>query len=124
MVERGAGTRSWPLSPYQVNVSFDNSRICGESGWFGPLEPMTPLAPPEVAGRQWDYPAGYNLATTVRNLTSRLPLRHCAGSRTVTIFCGLSSRRARTRPRVKHGRFAARDRILRARQSTQRESQH
>jgi hypothetical protein len=30
------------------------------------LTPITPLAPPEVAGRQWDYPAGYNLSTLSR----------------------------------------------------------
>lgn len=30
--------------------------------WFGPLDPMTPIAPPEVAGRQFDYPVGFNLA--------------------------------------------------------------
>lgn len=29
--------------------------------WFGPLTPPNPIAPPEVAGRELDYPAGYNL---------------------------------------------------------------
>jgi len=29
--------------------------------WFGPLNPMAPTAPPEVAGRQFDFPSGYNL---------------------------------------------------------------
>ncbi len=29
--------------------------------WFGPQQPMPPVAPPEVAGRQFDYPSGYNL---------------------------------------------------------------
>ena len=38
----------------------------GAANWFGPLDPITPLAPPEVAGRQWDYPAGYNLSTLPR----------------------------------------------------------
>lgn len=31
------------------------------TAWFGPLQPLSPLAPPEVAGRQWDYPVGANL---------------------------------------------------------------
>ena len=29
--------------------------------WFGPLEPLQPQAPPEVRGRQFDYPFGANL---------------------------------------------------------------
>ncbi len=29
--------------------------------WFGPSQPLQPVAPPEVAGRQWDYPFGANL---------------------------------------------------------------
>jgi hypothetical protein len=34
--------------------------------WFGPLNPMSPSAPPEVAGRIFDFPSGYNLDTTPR----------------------------------------------------------
>lgn len=67
MAERGAGQRSWSLSPYEVNVSFAAATKVGEStGWFGPSAPVTPLAPPEIAGRQWDFPAGYNLSTLSR----------------------------------------------------------
>jgi hypothetical protein len=29
--------------------------------WFGPLQPLALMAPPEVKGRQWDYPFGANL---------------------------------------------------------------
>ena len=29
--------------------------------WFGPLQPLQPMAPPEVKGRRWDYPFGANL---------------------------------------------------------------
>jgi hypothetical protein len=29
--------------------------------WFGPRQPLQPMAPPEVKGRQWDYPFGANL---------------------------------------------------------------
>ncbi len=33
----------------------------GPADWFGPGEPMAPMAPPEVKGRQFDYPVGWNL---------------------------------------------------------------
>src|SRR5271154_1560976 len=29
--------------------------------WFGPMQPLQPMAPAEVAGRRFDYPVGYNL---------------------------------------------------------------
>jgi len=35
--------------------------------WFGPLEPLAPMAPPSTAGRQFDYPSGYNIVTTPRS---------------------------------------------------------
>jgi len=67
MAERGAGQRHWSLSPYEVNVSFAAGTKAGNGGsWFGPSTPVTPLAPPEIAGRQWDFPAGYNLSTLSR----------------------------------------------------------
>jgi len=67
MVERGAGQRSWSLTPYEVNVSFAAATKAGQgAGWFGPSAPVKPLAPPEIAGRQWDFPAGYNLSTLSR----------------------------------------------------------
>src|ERR1700757_3333716 len=67
MADRGLGQRTWPLSPYEVNISFARTNSATQAeDWFGPLTPNTPLAPPEVAGRQWDYPAGYNLSTLSR----------------------------------------------------------
>lgn len=36
--------------------------------WFGPLQPLNDFAPQDVAGRQWDYPTGYNLQVTPRPL--------------------------------------------------------
>jgi hypothetical protein len=35
--------------------------------WFGPQQPLTPQAPPEVKGRQWDYPFGVNLSYVPRS---------------------------------------------------------
>ncbi|NLR74219.1 phage portal protein [Leeia aquatica] len=41
--------------------------VTGETpAWFGPMQPFPPQAPPEVAGRQMDYPTGYNLRQTPR----------------------------------------------------------
>lgn len=34
--------------------------------WFGPLNPIQPIAPNEQKGRQFDYPVGYNLRITPR----------------------------------------------------------
>src|ERR1700690_256480 len=34
--------------------------------WFGPLQPMKPLAPESLRGRAFDYPVGYNLRVTPR----------------------------------------------------------
>ena len=34
--------------------------------WFGPGVPFAPIAPPDVAGRTWDFPAGYNFQNTPR----------------------------------------------------------
>ncbi|MDE2229914.1 MAG: phage portal protein [Alphaproteobacteria bacterium] len=35
-------------------------------GWFGPLAPMPPQAPADVAGRAFDFPSGYNLVQRPR----------------------------------------------------------
>lgn len=37
--------------------------------WFSPLQPLPDYAPPETAGRQWDFPVGYNLQQTPRPLS-------------------------------------------------------
>src|SRR5258708_10481300 len=34
---------------------------------FGPMQPLPRQAPPEVGGRQFDYPVGYNLAIAPRS---------------------------------------------------------
>jgi hypothetical protein len=64
---RGEGRSMTSLKPYDVNVSYGNQSPPGTGAdWFGPLTPIHPIAPPEVAGRAWDYIPGYNLATQPR----------------------------------------------------------
>ena len=36
----------------------------GAGDWFGPGQPMAPAAPPEVAGRRFDYPVSANITYT------------------------------------------------------------
>ncbi len=60
-VQWAAGRRFTPTgtgaSPGQPDPSQD---------FFGPGLPLPPLAPPTAAGRQFDYPVGYNLLVTPR----------------------------------------------------------
>lgn len=60
--QRGGG-RELQLS-YTVGQTYGAS--AQGAGWFGPGNPMSPQAPPEVAGRQWDFPQGYNIITQPR----------------------------------------------------------
>lgn len=52
---------------YGNGITFSQG-IVQNSGadWFGPLNPMAPVAPPEVVGRALDFPSGYNLEITPR----------------------------------------------------------
>ncbi|MDH2310352.1 phage portal protein [Methylobacterium brachiatum] len=62
-----AGIALTPLSYTLTYGSAGYGSTAGRaSGWFGPSVPMRPSAPPEVAGRRFDYPTGYNLNTTAR----------------------------------------------------------
>src|SRR5208337_2452549 len=60
-VQWAAGRRFTPTgtgaAPGQPDPSQD---------FFGPGLPLPPLAPPSAAGRQFDYPVGYNLLVTPR----------------------------------------------------------
>lgn len=38
----------------------------GPADWFGPMEPLPPIAPEEVKGRRFDFVPGYNLVTQPR----------------------------------------------------------
>jgi hypothetical protein len=59
-----------PLPPSFVQRAVEGIRyiISGvtPATWFGPAQPLQPMAPPAVAGRQFDYPVGYNLTVTPR----------------------------------------------------------
>lgn len=54
----------------QITASYRIGETYGASGegasWFGPGVPMNPQAPPEVAGRSFDFPQGYNLVNQTR----------------------------------------------------------
>lgn len=72
---RGEARSMRELSSYDVPVSSGAGQGYGSpvnfsygvgADWFGPLPPMRPIAPPEVAGREWDYVPGYNLNTEPR----------------------------------------------------------
>jgi hypothetical protein len=89
---RGAGQPSWPASPYQIELSYGARGAGAQNGgaqggaatasaagvargsivqgsgadWFGPLDPLSPIAPPDVAGRRFDFPVGFNLITRPR----------------------------------------------------------
>ena len=65
MNERGAGLPRWSLSPAEVTARFGAAPE-GAADWFGPSAPQAPAAPDDVAGRQWDFPAGYNLNLRAR----------------------------------------------------------
>jgi Phage portal protein len=62
---RGQGRSMTSLTPSSVNVSYGSAPGEG-ADWMGPLRPIHPIAPKEVAGRTWDYVPGYNLATGPR----------------------------------------------------------
>lgn len=64
------GGKATPISPGVIARVTQAARyvISGvsPSTWFGPLQPLQPMAPAEVKGRQFDYATGYNLDYTPR----------------------------------------------------------
>src|ERR1017187_5125770 len=60
-----------PISPGIVQRVTQAARYVisgvGPEAWFGPMQPLRPMAPPEVAGRRYDYPVGYNLNYSPRS---------------------------------------------------------
>lgn len=47
-----------------LSNTYNIARAALRLAWFGPGTPLTPMAPPETAGRQYDYTTGANLGTT------------------------------------------------------------
>jgi hypothetical protein len=67
-----SGRPSWSLAPQALSIAYGQAQFMSStgatspSGWFGPLAPLSPIAPPEVAGRQMDFPSGYNIVSGAR----------------------------------------------------------
>jgi hypothetical protein len=66
----GAGQPGSAYSGYSVAYNMGQGSAGGytpgitlgtPADWFGPLNPQAPSAPPEVMGRKFDFPSGYNL---------------------------------------------------------------
>lgn len=59
---------------YSVNVRVPGASTSitqgDQSDWFGPLNPLPPIAPPSVKGRILDFPSGYNLNIRPRAYSS------------------------------------------------------
>jgi hypothetical protein len=66
-MSEGEGKKT-PISPGIIARVTQSARyiVSGVSPttWFGPSQPQQIMAPPEVAGRRFDYPTGYNLTYT------------------------------------------------------------
>src|ERR1043166_5444 len=53
-IEAGVGSRGPAGARYIVSG-------VAPTDWFGPMQPMPPVAPPAIAGRSFDFPVGANL---------------------------------------------------------------
>ncbi|HXQ51147.1 MAG TPA: hypothetical protein VN802_08650 [Stellaceae bacterium] len=67
-IDQALRVSSFALEPYRMSVARGNAPAAAGAGadWFGPLPPLAPIAPKEVAGRQFDFPPGFNLGTKPR----------------------------------------------------------
>jgi hypothetical protein len=45
----------------RFNQRAKNTIIGVQQAWFGPLDPLVPMASPNPVGRAWDYEVGYNI---------------------------------------------------------------
>jgi hypothetical protein len=60
----GANSRALTVGGYGYSMSYGKQP--SNQGWFGPLNPLMPVAPDSVKGRILDYQSGYNLNTKPR----------------------------------------------------------
>ena len=69
MVDASKGARVVDLShlTYGGSMSLTITPNGTGSGWMGPMVPLAPVAPPQVAGRQFDVRMGYNLQINPRS---------------------------------------------------------
>ena len=82
-----------PIEPSMIARATQAARylITGQKpdDWFGPSTPIQPTAPPEIRGRAFDYPIGYNLHSqprksepisfaTLRTMADALPILRVA----------------------------------------------
>ena len=90
----------------------------GPDSWFGPQQPLAPQAPPDVKGRQWDYPFGVNLNyvaalgrrlsfAELRALADALPLLRAVIETRKDQIAGPQLYRARARSLRRAGRRGA-----------------
>jgi hypothetical protein len=49
-----------PVKRFMQAVNYTISGVT-PSTWMSPMQPLKPMAPAEVKGRQWDYPVAFNL---------------------------------------------------------------
>jgi hypothetical protein len=65
-LDKVATSRGEGRAVHELNPGYSIAAPGEGSNWFGPSQPVKPVAPPEVAGRTWDYPTGYNLSLEPR----------------------------------------------------------
>ena len=110
MSDDAAQTRPCPRACSRASPTAARYAITGVSPdtWFGPQQPLAAKAPPEVKGRQWDYPFGVNLYyvprstaaisfAELRALADALPLLRAVIETRKDQIAALELRRARAR---------------------------
>lgn len=66
------------LARIAAGVRYAVSGVTPE-GWFGPGQPLQPVAQEQAEGRRWDYPVGLNYTTTTRTAQDGLSFGQLRG---------------------------------------------